>query len=203
MKSGINLYEFKPSQNVWIQRANFPGSSTNGSSAFAIDGKGYITCGYVGGLSVVTDQVWEFNSGSNSWSLIGEFPGTSRRFPVAFSIEGKGYFGTGTNGINMNDFWQFNYNPLGKDQLVFDATNVSVFPNPAINEVSFTFSNQDYALLSLCSLSIYNLQGELVEQVDQLSPIVTVKRNSKMNGMYIYKITCAEKVAFTGKLIFN
>lgn len=203
VKSGLNLYEFKPSQNIWIQRANFPGSSTNGSSAFAIDGKGYITCGYIGGLSIVTDQVWEFNSGSNSWSLIGEFPGTSRRFPVAFSIEGKGYFGTGTNGINLNDFWQFNYNPLGTGQLVFDATNVHAFPNPVIDELTFTFSNQDYALLSLCSLSIYNLQGELVEQVDQLTPIVTIKRNSKMNGMYIYKISSAEKVAFTGKLIYN
>jgi N-acetylneuraminic acid mutarotase len=203
VKTGINLYEFKPSQNVWIQRASFPGSSTNGSSAFAIDGKGYITCGYVGGLSVVTDQVWEFNSGSNSWSLIGEFPGTSRRFPVAFSIEGKGYFGTGTNGINFNDFWQFNYNPLGSNELVLDETNVSVFPNPAIDEVTLTFSNQDYALLSTCSLSIYNLQGELVDKVNQLSPIVTIQRNSKISGMYIYKISCAEKVAFTGKLIYN
>ncbi len=203
VKSGINLYEFKPSQNQWIPRASFPGLCTNGSSAFAIDGKGYITCGYVGGLSTVTDQVWEFNSGSNSWSLIGEFPGTSRRFPVAFAVEGKGYFGTGTNGINMNDFWQFNYNPLGTDELIIDASNINVYPNPITDQVTFAFNLSDYSKLSDCSLSIYNLQGELIENKIGLTPILTIERNSKINGMYIYKISSSDNVVYTGKLIYN
>ena len=203
VKSGINLYEFKPSQNQWIQRSNFPGLSTNGSSAFAIDGKGYITCGYVGGLSTVTDQVWEFNSGSNSWTLIGEFPGTSRRFPIAFSIEGKGYFGTGTNGINMNDFWQFNYNPLGTDEFELDETTVQAFPNPVSDDVTFAFINVDYSKLENCKLSIYNLQGELIDERTNLSPLVKVERNSKINGMYIYTISTSEKTVYTGKLIYN
>src|SRR5574343_92758 len=203
VKSGVNLYEFKPYQNEWIQRANFPGLCSNGSSAFSIDGKGYITCGYVGGLSTVTDQVWEFNSGSNSWTLIGEFPGTSRRFPVAFAIEGKGYFGTGTNGINMNDFWQFNYNPLGTDELILDETTVQAFPNPASDEVTFAFNNVDYSKLENCKVSIYNLQGELIEERTNLTPLVKIERNSKMNGMYIYTISTTEKSMYTGKLIYN
>jgi N-acetylneuraminic acid mutarotase len=203
VKSGVNFYEFKPVQNEWIQRANFPGLSSNGSSAFAIDDKGYVTCGYVGGLSIVTDQVWEFNSGSNSWTLIGEFPGTSRRFPVAFSIEGKGYFGTGTNGINMNDFWQFNYNPLGTDELLLDETTVQVYPNPVSDEVTFAFNNIDYSKLENCKLSIYNLQGELIYEQLNLTPMVKFNRNSKINGMYIFTISTSEKTVYTGKLIYN
>jgi N-acetylneuraminic acid mutarotase len=203
VKSGVNFYEFKPIQNEWIQRANFPGLSSNGSSAFAINDKGYVTCGYVGGLSIVTDEVWEFNSGSNSWTLIGEFPGTSRRFPVAFSIEGKGYFGTGTNGINMNDFWQFNYNPLGKDELVLDETTVQVYPNPVTDEVIFAFNNIDYSKLENCKLSIYNLQGELIDEQSNLTPLVKFNRNSKINGMYIYTISISGKTVYTGKLIYT
>ena len=203
VKSGVNFYEFKPIQNEWIQRANFPGLSSNGSSAFAIDDKGYVTCGYVGGLSIVTDEVWEFNSGSNSWTLIGEFPGTSRRFPVAFSIEGKGYFGTGTNGINMNDFWQFNYNPLGTDELVLDETTLQVYPNPVSDEVTFAFNNIDYSKLKNCKLSIYNLQGELIDEQSNLTPMVKFNRNSKINGMYIFTISTSEKTVYTGKLIYN
>lgn len=203
VKSGSSFYEYKPSQNLWIARAVFPGLCTNGSSAFAIGDKGYVTCGYVGGLASVTDQVWEFNSGSNSWSLIGEFPGTSRRFPVAFSIEGKGYFGTGTNGINMNDFWQFNYNPLGTDELVLDAASVQVYPNPVSDEVTFAFNNIDYSKLENCKLSIYNLQGELIEERSNLTPWVKINRNSNINGMYIYTISTSEKTVYTGKLIYN
>jgi N-acetylneuraminic acid mutarotase len=129
IKSGNKLYEFKPSQQLWLQRADFPGVSTGGSSAFSINDMGYITCGYVGGLSVVTDQVWAFNPGINQWISVEEFKGTSRRFPVAFAVDNKGYFGTGTNGANFNDFWQYNPSINSLEESL--SLKVKIYPIPA------------------------------------------------------------------------
>lgn len=130
VKAGNKLYEYKPAHNTWTQRANFPGASSGGSSGFSILQRGFVTCGYVGGLGTVTDQVWSFYPGTNSWQMELEFPGTSRRFPVAFAIHDRGYFGTGTNGINLNDFWQYNptINTSGMEEL--NPFSCSVYPNP-------------------------------------------------------------------------
>lgn len=111
VKNGTQFYEYKPSQNTWIVRTSFPGLATGGSSAFSVNGKGYIVTGYSGGLSNVTDEIWEFNPGNNTWKAMEPFEGSARRFSVGFTVENKGYFGLGTNGINFNDWWQFDGTP--------------------------------------------------------------------------------------------
>jgi N-acetylneuraminic acid mutarotase len=131
VKAGTKLFEYKPIHNTWTQRAEFPGSSTGGSYGFSILQRGFVTCGYMGGLSTVTDQVWSFYPGTNSWQMELAFPGTNRRFPVAFAIHDRGYFGTGTNGINLNDFWQ--YNPTINTSEIVELPTFSwkVYPNPS------------------------------------------------------------------------
>jgi hypothetical protein len=148
IKSGNKLYEFKPTQQTWLQRADFPGVSTGGSSAFTINEMGYVTCGFVGGLSVVTDQVWAYNPGVNQWIAVQEFTGTSRRFPVAFAVDNKGYYGTGTNGTNFNDFWQ--YNPSISSLSESSTLKIKVYPNPATDY--FTFEKSSESLVNRISL---------------------------------------------------
>ncbi len=159
IKSGNKLYEFKPSQQTWLQRADFPGLSTGGGSAFSINNMGYVTCGYVGGLSVVTDQVWAYNPGVNQWIAVEEFKGTSRRFPVAFAIDNKGYFGTGTNGANFNDFWQYNpsINSLEESPLEL----ISFYPNPATEDITF----QKLTGSSVNRVFITNNLGQHIRQI--------------------------------------
>jgi N-acetylneuraminic acid mutarotase len=159
VKYGNQLYEYKPLHNQWVQRANFPGNSTGGSAGFAIQDHGYITCGYVGGLATVTHQVWSFHPESNTWKSELSFPGTSRRFPVAFAIHDCGYFGTGTNGVNMNDFWQFNPldNTIGIEEL---TVSVAIAPNPSADFVTisapYSFDNW--------TVQVLNLAGQVQQQ---------------------------------------
>ena len=202
VKSGSYLYEFKPASNQWIQRATFPGQMSNGSSAFSIENKGYVTCGYIGGLANVTDEVWEFNPGNNSWTFICDFPGTTRRFPVAFAINNKGYFGTGTNGINMNDFWQYYFDPLEIDNLNFENVSVNVFPIPAIDKVNFqingieTFSGNEY------SLTIHSSDGRMISTQQINSSDLSINRNSIEAGIYYYSIQYKRSTIRKGKIIY-
>lgn len=157
VKIGHALFEYKPLQNQWISRANHPGLSTGGSYAFEIDGIGYVASGYVNGLSTVTEEVWSFNPGSNSWNRVCDFPGSSRRFFAAFSIGNKGYLGLGTNGINLNDFWEFDPSNTASIDTLDEFTGLA-YPNPATTDVYVRHLTQIEPYL------IYNLLGDCVDK---------------------------------------
>jgi hypothetical protein len=159
IKYGNQLLEYKPLHNQWVPRASFPGNSTGGSSGFAIQQRGYVTSGYVGALAVVTEQVWSFHPATNSWRREIDFPGTKRRFPVAWAIHDRGYIGTGTNGINLNDFWQFNPidNTIGIDEITIDF---KAYPNPFSNELTIDLNGAQgsYPL----NVSLIQLNGKTI-----------------------------------------
>jgi len=203
VKSGAAIYEFKPSQNLWVQRASFPGVMSNGSSAFSIYDKGYVTCGYVGGLSTVTDEVWEFNSGNNTWTRVQDFPGAKRRFPVAFAINNVGYFGTGTNGINFNDFWE--YDPLkatsGLTEPELTSLDIEIFPNPT-NE-SFTINLEGINTLDMSKLNIeiISSDGRKVYSSVGFALNTSIDRSSMLRGIYYVIVYNESKQLSTKKLI--
>lgn len=163
VKAGNKLFEYKPLHNTWTQRADFPGTSTGGSSGFSIQQRGFVTCGYVGGLGTVTSQVWSFYPGTNAWQAELEFPGISRRFPVAFAIHNRGYFGTGTNGINLNDFWQ--YNPTINTAELSENTewSWSVYPNPS---TEFIHIELPIECPSGQMGELRNLSGQLIQRME-------------------------------------
>ena len=197
IKGGNQLWEYKPLHDQWYQRASFPGASTGGSSAFAIQQHGYVTSGYVGGLSVVTEQVWSFHPATNSWKQEIEFPGSSRRFPVAFAIHDRGYFGTGTNGINFNDFWQFNPidNSIGLAENMLD---VKVYPNPVVDVIHIQGLGLPFDQLEL---SIFDMNGKLLLKEDLLYFQQNIDVSALNTGTYILKISNAKQILHQEKLL--
>ena len=197
IKGGTQLWEYKPLHDQWLARASFPGVSTGGSSGFAIQQHGYVTCGYVGGLSVVTNQVWSFHPATNTWKQEIEFPGSSRRFPVAFAIHDCGYFGTGTNGINFNDFWQFNPtdNTIGLEEQSFQ---VKVYPNPVIDVLRIQSSGLS---LENSDLSIYDLNGKLLLKEALLHFQQNIDVTALQNGTYILRIGSDKQMLHQEKFV--
>ena len=197
IKGGNQLWEYKPLHDQWYQRASFPGVSTGGSSAFAIQQHGYVTSGYVGGLSVVTEQVWSFHPATNSWKQEIEFPGSSRRFPVAFAIHDRGYFGTGTNGINFNDFWQFNPidNSIGLAENMLD---LKVYPNPVVDEIHIQGLGLPFDQLEL---SIFDMNGKLLLKEDLLYFQQNMDVSTLKTGTYILKIGNSSQILHQQKVL--
>jgi N-acetylneuraminic acid mutarotase len=197
VKGGTQLWEYKPIHNQWQQRASFPGASTGGSSAFAIQQHGYVTSGYVGGLSTVTEQVWSFHPATNTWKQEIDFPGSKRRFPVAFAIHDRGYFGTGTNGINFNDFWQFNPtdNTIG---LMPNEVAINVYPNPVIDELKIQclgLSSSDF------EVNIFDLNGKLLLSAPLLLFQQSIDVSLLPSGNYFLKIGNGMQTIHEEKLI--
>ncbi len=197
IKGGTQLWEYKPLHDQWLQRASFPGVSTGGSSGFAIQQRGYVTSGYVGGLSVVTEQVWSFHPATNTWNQEIDFPGSKRRFIVAFAIHDRGYMGTGTNGINFNDFWQFN----PTDYTIGLAQNdvvIKAYPNPVVDELQIQYLGLHTDQIEV---SIFDLNGKLLLK-DELRYFKQHIDVSLLNsGTYILKISQGKQLIHQEKLI--
>lgn len=197
IKGGLQLWEYKPLHDQWLQRASFPGQSTGGSSGFAIEQHGYVTSGYVGSLSVVTDQVWSFHPATNTWQQEIEFDGAKRRFPVAFAIHDRGYIGTGTNGVNFNDFWQFNPtdNTIGIEE---SSTGIMVYPNPASDFIT-VFGNP--TITAKQEITVYGLDGKLLLKEPRLLFKQNVAVSHLQSGTYLLRIEQEGQVLYQEKIV--
>lgn len=199
LKVNNSLYEYKPSLDQWTPRATFPGIVTNGGPAFTVNNKGYVMTGYSSFLNPVFSEMWEYDPATNAWTQMDDFPGTSRRFAVAFAINNKGYFGIGTNGTNMNDFWEYNPALEGLATSENDLVSISTYPNPAVNDI--TFSN--LPMTDNSELSIYNSFGQIVATYPVTTTQTVVQRNNLAAGTYFYTLSSDQKLLTKGSFIFK
>ncbi|MDX2359791.1 MAG: T9SS type A sorting domain-containing protein [Crocinitomicaceae bacterium] len=197
VKTGNTLWQYKASTQQWLQRAPFPGLATGGSVSFVQNGKGYIVSGYGGSLSLVQSEVWEYDPFANTWTQLPDFEGTSRRFASGFSIGNKCFLGTGTNGTNFNDFWQFDALASSVNELN-DIGTVNVFPNPAS-----TYTRIVVEKLTQFEVEIYDLTGKLIRKEMTSTNEIMLDRGTLNTGVYFYSILQNGTVLYSNKLIFN
>ncbi|MBK9760569.1 MAG: hypothetical protein IPO90_11510 [Flavobacteriales bacterium] len=104
-----DLWEYDPSTNAWIQKADLPGSARDQAIGFCIGASGFLGTGYGTGNTVIND-LWRYTPSSDSWAQVVDFTGGGRAQAIGFSIGPVGYVGTGlTNTISdiVADFWEF------------------------------------------------------------------------------------------------
>ena len=199
VKNAAGLYEYKPLNDQWVARAGFPGANTNGGGAMIHNNKAYVVSGYVGSLSFVTDEVWEYNPGNNVWTRMADFPGSARRFSVAFTINNRGFFGTGTHGINLNDFWEM-VNPVGVEENT-SSFGMNVYPNPAQDHVTFEIIRAGQ--FDQLTLRVTDLSGKIIHEESFANGRIVLNRNDLDAGIYLYSVYDGNGFVSNGKFIFN
>ena len=102
-----SFYRYDPTNNSWMQIADFPGTGRRGACAWAMNGYGYVGSGET--TMSRTSDFYRYNPTNNTWIAIASLPGPARLSAVAFEIGGYGYVGTGdTDFGSTNDFWRYN-----------------------------------------------------------------------------------------------
>lgn len=189
------VYEYKPATDQWAYRGVFPGEAIGGWSCFGIGDKGYVVSGYINFLNPTSRQCWEYDPNMNTWQMVEELPGSTRRFSSGFAIGNRGYIGTGTNGTNMNDFWEFNPELMASNMELNELV-VQAFPNPSNEYIQITSPN-----LNNGRLEIYNLSGQLIFQEQNINQEITIYKSDLGLGTFIYKIQ-SDNNSTTGKIQF-
>jgi N-acetylneuraminic acid mutarotase len=102
------LWEYKPSNNQWIQRADFPGGVRYQLCSFSINNFGYVGLGL--NQDVYKKDFYKYNPGANEWTEIALFPAMERGGASTFVLNDKGYVCLGTNGGLQGDLLEYNPN---------------------------------------------------------------------------------------------
>lgn len=101
-----DFFQYDPQSNSWTQKADFGGTARYGAVGFQVGGKAYFGTGYDGNY---LKDFYLYNDTDNTWTLVSGFSGNKRRNATVFVINEKAYLGTGVNnGVNQEDFWEFN-----------------------------------------------------------------------------------------------
>lgn len=140
-KTGPNLYssqlwEYKPSNNQWIQRANFPGGVRYQMLAFVVGSKAYIGMGT--DQNIFKKDMYCYDPGANNWHAIAPFPGYERGAASTFTLEERGFVCLGNNGGLLSDLIE--YNPLSDTW----ALRAAFGGSERKSAISFVIDNKAY-----------------------------------------------------------
>ena len=99
-----DLWAYSPANDTWTKKKNCPSAtSMDGSVAFVLNNKAYVTGGWGG-----EKTVWVYNPETDDWDADGEMAGSYRIGAVAFVAGNKAIIGTGaTVSTFFKDFVEY------------------------------------------------------------------------------------------------
>lgn len=100
------LWEYKPSNNQWIQRASFPGGVRYQMVSFVVGSKAYVGMGV--DQNIFKKDVYCYDPGANLWSPIAPFPAYERGAASTFTLDERGFVCLGNNGGLLGDLLEYN-----------------------------------------------------------------------------------------------
>jgi N-acetylneuraminic acid mutarotase len=195
-----DFWKYDPVQDFWTQKADFPGAARSEAMGFGLDSMGYIGTGYDG--SIMYKDFYEYNPRKNVWIQKANYGAgtpdsihaTARYGGTAFSINNKGYAGTGFDGNNKKDMWQ--YDP-GLDKW---TQIVSMGGEKRVNAVSFVIGNKGYVTSGINN-GVYVI--DLWEYDPTLGPLGTWTAKAPLaadltgDGIFDYDIRRSNAVGFS------
>ncbi|MBN4071374.1 T9SS type A sorting domain-containing protein [Crocinitomix catalasitica] len=196
---GLDFYEYKPATNTWTQRADVGTIPRVEAYGFALNGKGHILCGASWSSGTNYGDMYEYDPATDTWTQLADFPGLARRYPDGFELNGKAYMGAGTNGTNFKDLWE--YNPANAlSVLELGNITIKVYPNPAVDFITFDLGNSGIEFTQRTRVEIYNSLGELVAEKSFTDNQLEIELSNFTGGTYIYSIKDSDEILANGKI---
>lgn len=133
--------------------------------------------------SFYVSQIDFANQSNNVGAIFSRNGQSTGNFPVGFSPEALGLFYDQTTGIN-------------DVELASNSTSLSVYPNPAVNQVTVRFD--DNRLVE--TVSIFDMNGRLVSMNNLFNGQATIDMENLESGIYIVSVLSGNTI-HTQKLI--
>lgn len=131
------LWEYKPSNDAWIQKSNFPGGVRYQLTSFVVDGLAFVGLGV--DQNVFRKDIWQYNPANGLWIQKNDFSGGVRAGVCSFSLQQRGFIALGGDGGFKKDLWE--YNPFSDSWSIRSEFGGSARKN------AFVFTIGDYAYM--------------------------------------------------------
>lgn len=96
-----DTWQYNPATDTWTAKAAFTGSPRYTTTSFALNGKGYIACGF----KPYVNDVYSYDPISDAWTPKSSFPGAARQAMNYFVIGSTLYAGTGASGDGNGSYF--------------------------------------------------------------------------------------------------
>lgn len=100
-----DFFSYDIENDVWEQKADFPGTPRGFGVGLNYDGKGYAGFGYGDGMYL--NDLWEYDAETDTWTQLPDCPCLGRTHPAFLAAQGKIFVGLGGTGKNANDWWSY------------------------------------------------------------------------------------------------
>lgn len=104
-----NFHAYDPATNSWSPRADLPGGARSQAASFAVEGKGYICSGSIGGTA--QSDLWEYDPATNAWTQRASRPTYSSTNAMGMAIGNKGYVMGGSVNSSVDVSANHQYDP--------------------------------------------------------------------------------------------
>jgi len=104
-----DLWQYDPSLDIWLQKADFPGGLRYKLASFALSDKAYVGLGI--DLDIYRRDIWMYEPVNDSWTQKSDFPGGDIGAVATFTIGEQAFICTGEDGGLSKDLWE--YDPGG------------------------------------------------------------------------------------------
>jgi Secretion system C-terminal sorting domain len=139
------------------------------------------------------------SSGNQLWSKVFGNAATKGNCIQLTSDGGFAALGS-TLTDNSFDYYLVKLNANGEFDTVSNTTQQLLFPNPTTAETSITFEQQEGVEYTLC---LYNFQGDLVRELNDIASNVPFRLDGILSGIYYYKLSGGNTKAIEGKLVIQ
>jgi len=139
---GNLFYSYDVTANTWTAKANFPGGSRIGASAFTINGTLYYGFGkYTGEFSTsYYKDIFAYDPVADTWTTVmASASVATRSSAVTFVIGSKAFIGFGEGPTALNDFYEFDPFAVSFKSIPTSLQNVK-----SANASSFVLNGKGY-----------------------------------------------------------
>jgi N-acetylneuraminic acid mutarotase len=149
--------------NTWIQKASFPGASSNDLAYGVVNGCLYTAMGYDG--TSRSDECWKYDPSTDVWAKLSNSP-HAYSVPAFFAIGDDFYVGTGFQGRNIRSF--FRYDTSGDSWV-----DIASAPDARILSNGLAIGDKGYVMLGRYWNGAEN-NGRLLSDIVEYDPAQNV-----------------------------
>jgi hypothetical protein len=136
-----DVWEYDPTNNLWTQKANYPGTNVDLSLAFSLNNIGYTG---TGATPFSTNEFFSYNPTNNTWIQLNNVSGGARQRGIGFSVNGKAYLGLGN--INSKEIWEYNdLNDTWTRKNDFPGTQSDYLCSFVVNNIAYLMGGDGYS----------------------------------------------------------
>lgn len=192
-----HLYQYNSQTDTWQLADSLPTPKGRAYQGMQTRANSLYVFGGFDSLNTYYNDAYVYNTTTNSWDAAPTMPAAPRKGGMSFS-DGQNFYytcGITANGMRLNETWMTNI-PVGLAENQAPGEKISVYPNPACQNLSLLFENDAEKIILLIDAA-----GTVVFEKLCSCSFQSIDVSSYDSGIYFLKVKYPDKESTSKKIL--